>query len=260
MQLNTHIPIDPKLIHLVARKYSPLGYTPQLLQLLQKVYPEGNFESLTKYELHQLLNDFLLNNYDGEQILKYRLFKQYFSNRHIVAAFEIKVNNSRADFLTINGQTCCFEIKTALDNFSKFAKQAADYMLAFEYNYLVIDECHFGKALDLLPECFGLWVFKNGKTKQIKKAQLNMGIDPEIQLSLLTKQELTASFPVEKGDREKVLAVYSNDIINLRFKKILKDRYRSRWEFIVNNQDGILPVDLQFFFNTNILPINIYFH
>ena len=39
----------------------------------------------------------------------------------------------------------------------------ADYMLAFEFNYLVIDEIHIEKAKALLPESFGLWCYKKGK-------------------------------------------------------------------------------------------------
>ncbi len=260
MNTCTNYQIDVSNINEIAKNYNPLNYQVQLVKLLKTIYPTNNFEDLTKYELHRLLNKALLENYNGEQIFKYKLFQQYFAKKNIVAAFEIKVNNSRADFLTINGHTSCFEIKTGLDNMSKFNKQAADYMLAFEYNHLIVDECHLEKAKDLRPAGFGLWLYKNGKNKQIEKADLNDQMNPEIQLQLLTKLELIKSYPEEGGSIKEILKTYKKEIINARFKKTLKDRYRSRWEFLVTNHDSIFPIDLQFFFNTNILPRHIYYH
>lgn len=252
--------IEPKIVQYIAKQYHPLDYSPSLKALIKTAFPNNNLDGVTKYELHGTLNSLIFDNYNGEQLFKYRLFKEYFSHQNVVGAFEIKVNNSRADFLTINGHSSCFEIKTALDNFSKFTKQATDYMKAFEYNYLIIDECHLAKAEEILPDGFGLWIYKNGKIKKIKKAKLNETIDHEIQLKLLTQKELINIFPETDFDRLKILERYSGATINSRFKKALKKRYSKRWKFLVNHHEKIFPVDLQFFFNTNILPINIYYH
>ena len=260
MNTFTNCIIDARVINEIAKNYNPLNYGVELAKHLKTIYPANNFDDLTKFDLHRLLNEVLLENYNGEQIFKYKLFQKYFTQRNIVAAFEIKVNNSRADFLTINGHTSCFEIKTELDNLSKFTKQAADYMLAFEYNYLVVDECHLEKARDLRPRGFGLWLYKNGKNKQIEKADLNDQMNPEIQLQLLTKPELIKSYREETGSIKEILKSHKKEIINARFKKTLKDRYRNRWEFLVTNHDSIFPIDLQFFFNTNISPKHIYYH
>lgn len=252
--------VETKIVQYIAKQYHPLDYSPSLKALIKTAFPENNLEGVTKYELHGRLNSLIFDNYNGEQIFKYCLFKEYFSNQDVVGAFEIKVNNSRADFLTINGHSSCFEIKTALDNFSKFPKQASDYMKAFEYNYLIIDECHLEKAREILPEGFGLWIYKDGKRKKIKKALLNEAIDHETQLALLSKKELLNIFPGENADRFKILERYSKATINSRFKKALKKRYNERWQFLVNHHETIFPIDLQFFFNTNILPCNIYYH
>jgi hypothetical protein len=260
MDVDNNITIDLKIINKIAKSYTPLDYGVRLVELLEKVYPSSTIKGLSKYELHKLLNETLLINFGGEQVFKYKLFQQFYCKANIVAAFEIKVNNSRADFLAINGHTTCFEIKTSLDNFSKFNKQAADYLSAFEYNYLVVDESHFKKAQEVIPNSFGLLVYKNGKNRKEKGAVLNDQINPEVQLELLTKMELLANFPDQLGNKKSILNEFNNQAINLRFKKILKNRYRSRWEFLVNNQGGIFPIDLQFFFNTNILPSDIYYH
>ncbi len=252
--------INERAINLLAKNYSTLNYPVKLITLLKDIFPSKDFELFSKYELHKLLNDTLLQNYSGEEVFKYKLFKCHTNKHNLIAAFEIKVNNSRVDFLTINGHTTSFEIKSELDNLSKLSKQIADYMLAFEYNYLVIAERHIEKAKNLLPESFGLWSYKNGKYKKLKKASLNDKIDPEVQLSLLTKQELGTNFPEVGGELNKILNSFDATKINQLFKKTLKNRYRNRWEFLVANEAQILPIDLQFFFNTNIKPSYIYYY
>ena len=144
----------------------------------------------------------------------------------------MKVNNSRADFVAINGHITCFEIKTGLDNLSKFKKQSEDYISAFEYNNLIIDEKHLAKAEQLIPPGFGLWVYKNGKCIKCKPATLNEELNPEIQLSLLTKNELRSMFPEQREVTEEILKFFTNEEINVRFKKTLKARYHSRWQFL----------------------------
>lgn len=250
--------IDSKSLSYLAKNYNPLDYRSSLASLLLNIYPNTDFTAWNKLKLHELLNETILHYYSGEQIFKYQLFKS-FQDKNVVAAFEIKVNNSRADFITINGHTNSFEIKSNLDNLNKLKKQSSDYILAFEYNYLVIDERHLLNALDLVPPCFGLWSFKGGKKKIYRKAALNLNIDPFIQLSLLTKRELTGFFREVEGDKTEILKNFSDDEINKRFKKSLKSRYLSRWDFIVANQERILPIDIQFFFKTNISPDYIYY-
>lgn len=252
--------VNERAINILAKSYNALDYSIKLAALLKKVFPSSNFDHFSKYELHKLLNDTILQNFHGEEVLKYKLFERYINKRNLIAAFEMKVNNSRIDFLTINSNTTSFEIKSELDNLSKLSKQMADYMLAFEYNYLVIDELHIEKAKDLLPESFGLWSYTKGKYKKLKKALLNNKIDPEVQLNSLTKQELITSFPEYRGVLKDILKSFDTSKINRQFKQVLKNRYRDRWEFLVANEKQILPVDVQFFFNTNIQPNHIYYH
>lgn len=250
--------VNQRAINILAKSYSTLDYSVKLATLLNSVFPLENFDHFSKYELHKLLNDTIYENHNGEEVLKYKLSQYYINKHNLIGAFEIKVNNSRVDFLTINGHTTSFEIKSELDNLSKLRKQMADYMLVFEYNYLVTDERHLGKVKDLLPEKFGLWSYKGGSYKKLKKAELNNKIDSEVQLGLLTKKELLNNFPEFGGVIKNILSSYDAYYINQQFKKALKNRYRSRWEFLTANFERIFPIDLQFFFNTNIQPNYIY--
>jgi hypothetical protein len=259
MMLEMNCPvIDPKVVKEIACKYNPLHFSPALSKLLSLAFPNTDFEEWKKTDLHKLINDVVINNYGGEEVLKYNLFK-YFCSKHVIAAFEIKVNNSRADFLTINGCTSSFEIKSGLDNLNKLKKQASDYILAFEYNYLIIDECHLENALQIVPDSFGIWSFSVAGRKKIHRDAIkNHEIDPEFQLSLLTKKELLQQFKLQKGQHAAILNQCSSEEINEQFKAGLKRRYQTRWHFLVDNRQSILPVDLQFFFNRNIQPKLIY--
>jgi hypothetical protein len=252
--------IDPKVVQTLAKNYHPLLYFPRLSNMLRDIFPERIFENNSKYDLHRLINDTVLENYQGESLLKYKLFQRYFNKKSIVGAYEIPVNKSRADFLAINGSTTSFEIKSVYDNFTKFNKQAADYLQVFEFNYLVVDQIHLEKAINLLPETFGLLTFKKGVFKKIIKSIQSNKIDPESQLNLLSKKELTTWFREEGDNIKQILQNSVPEIINSKFKKILKSRYQSRWDFIIRHYEAILPVDFQFFFNTNVDPKYIYYY
>jgi len=249
---------DVKAINNLAKCYNTLDYYVKLVALLNGIYPGKQFDNFSKHDLHKLLNDVLVLHYRGEEILKYKLAERHLKQRNIIGAFEMKVNNSRVDFLAVNGVSTSYEIKSELDNLSKVSKQMTDYMLAFEYNYLVIDEKHVEKAKNLMPKSFGLWCYKNGKYRTLQKAKLNKKIDPEMQLRLLTKKELIACYPDEQGKIKKILNTYKASRINYLFKQTLKDRYGERWKFLMSNKENIFPIDIQFFFNTNIQPDQIY--
>lgn len=243
----------------VAKKYTTLLYPHTLSVLLKKLYPEKDFSKYKKYTLHKLINEALINHYKGEEILKYALFKEFLSKK-VTAGFELKVNNSRADFLTINGNTTSFEIKSSRDNLDRLKKQSTDYLNVFEYNYVVTDYKHLSGVETKIPDSFGIWTFDDGKKKQHRQAALNGRIKPEQQLKLLTKKELAFGFEDCSGVSKKIIKTLSNEEINRRFKVILKSRFKQRWSFLVDHSNSILPLDVQFFFNTNVNPRHIYYH
>jgi hypothetical protein len=258
MDVATYSNLNETLVKLLVKKYNPLDYSEKLTELLTLVYPDLNFQDWQKSRLHELVNNVVIKKHNGELVLKYYLF-QHFYKKNVTAAFEIKVNNSRVDFLTINGTSKSFEIKSGLDNLSKLKKQSADYLLVFDYNYLVVDEKHLENALEMVPQCFGIWTFSKGAKRIIhRNALLNIKIDPEAQLRLLTKRELYQQFK-EKKDISNILRDFNINEINYHFKSALKKRYQRRWDFIIEHRKSILPIDLQFFFNRNIEPAIIYY-
>lgn len=245
-------------IRYLAKNYNTLEYSQVLRSLLRTVFNDIDFSCYSKIMLHQHLNDSLITNYAGEVALKYQLFRRA-ARKNLVAAFEIKVQNSRVDFLTLNGVSASFEIKSELDNLDKLINQANNYVKVFEYNYAVIDSRHKKNALKMLPQSYGILCF-NGDNRIIERnASPNTNIDPNAQLNMLTKKELCAAFDGFNSPSE-IKNRFTDDTINSRFKETLKSRYRNRWSFLVQHRDDILPIDLQFFFNRNIEPSLIYNH
>lgn len=251
-----HIPHER--ISFLAKNYNILEYSQSLRSLLTNIFNDIDFSCYSKVMLHQHLNDSLITHYNGEISLKYQLFRRAVRKK-LVAAFETKVQDSRVDFLTLNGVSTSFEIKSKLDNLDKLAKQVANYAKVFEYNYLVIDACHKKSALQILPSSFGILRFAEGKRIVERQACPNQAIDPDAQLNMLTKKELITTFD-GFNSRSEIRNRFSNQTINDQFKMALKSRYESRWNFMVKYRNEIFPIDLQFFFNRNIEPGLIYNH
>ena len=59
-------------------------------------------------------------------------------------------------------------------------------------------------------------------------------------------------------DIELIVERSSKEEINANLKAALKKRYSARWTFVQSNWGRIFPIDVQFFFNTNIRPELIY--
>jgi len=247
--------IDPKLVKEIVKSYKPLDYTPKLRELLSVIYPKRNLDNFCKLDLHKEINDLIIDGYEGEQVLKYMLFKA-FQHEKLVAAYEIKVKNSRVDFLTINDHTTSFEIKSNLDNLDKLAKQSADYLTAFEFNNIVVHERHLSRCINIIPKSFGIITVDKVKHHIVRKPVFNKCLHAETQLGLLSKKELVKYHG--STDMSVIMDNVAADKINDLFKLALKDRYRTRWDFIVENSDDIMPIDLQFFFNKTIKPVFIY--
>jgi len=244
-------------VNSLARSYHALAHHQQLRSLLTTVYPGNDFSGLNKRNLHELINNTLLKSYAGEEILKYLLIREFF-NKKVTAAYELRVNSSRIDFLTINGYTKSYEIKSNLDNLRKLTKQMSDYMKVFEYNYVVIDEKHLSSALSIAPENYGVWVYKDKKKEVVRDAQLNTQLDPALQLNLFTKKELGTFFKGYQECRERITLDFTPAAINQTFKSMLKRRYEEKWSFVKAHRKTILPIDFHFFYHNNISPDLIY--
>jgi len=239
----------------LARSYNTLSYTNQLRDLLAAFYQTDRYKNFNKFELAKTVNDAVFKNYDGEQILKYRLAKDFITKKY-VAAFEVKAKTSRTDFLVINGDTKSFEVKSKIDTLNRLKKQVEDYGDVFEYNTVVIDKTHLEKVIELIPDYYGVWYYEKSKKVIYREAKYSPKINAKEQLTLMNKKELQKYFG--STNNEQILKNCNATQINVTLKQALKDRYDKRWSFVQTNWNSILPIDLQFFFNTNVKPEIIY--
>lgn len=239
----------------LAKSYNAFSYENQLKELLFNFLKTEKYNNLNKFQLAKTINDIVFKHYNGEQILKYKLANE-FRKKDYIAAFEVRVKSSRTDFLVINGETKSFEVKSKIDTLSRLKKQIDDYGDVFEFNNVVIDEIHLKKVLNLIPEHYGIWFYEGNKKIIYKEAQYSPNISPREQITLLNKKELSKAFCITSIDG--ILERFDPDLINLIVKTSLKQRYSERWQFVLNNWNNILPIDIQFFFNTNLQPSLIY--
>lgn len=240
----------------LARSYNILDNYTTLKNLAQAYFLGSSFDGYSKRDLHHYINQELLKNYEGEETLKFALTR-YFKAKNVIAAFEVSLLGSRADFIAINGDSKSFEIKSNLDSLVRIEKQANDYSKIFEYNYVVVGERHLHKIKDILPDHYGIWMLNNRNSiKKFSNASISPYLDEFEQLKLFTKKELRKNF--NTVDIPKILKENSAFEINLILKKVLKMRYQKRWNFLITNYDEILPMNMQFFFSKNLNPSVIY--
>jgi hypothetical protein len=249
--------LSTESVNSLARSYHAMSHSSALRSLLSTVCPDIDINALKKRNLHEIINRILLKSYKGEEILKYFLIREFLS-KQVTAAFELKVNTSRVDFLTINGHTSSFEIKSELDNLKKLVKQVNDYVRTFEYNYIVIDKKHLPTAISVVPDNYGVWVYEGSKKEIVREATKNTCLNPSAQVQLFTKKELKYFFNGYQDRRESIVEEFSEEHINEVFKRMLKMRYTQKWAFIKAHRGSILPVDFHFFFHNNISPNLIY--
>jgi hypothetical protein len=240
----------------LAKNYNILDTKHSIKKMLNSTINDLYIENHSKRELHILINDLLLKNYPGEETIKYALTK-HFINKNVVAAYEVNTLTSRADFISINGSSHSFEIKSDIDTLYKICKQTNDYSKVYEYNNVVAGPKHLIKISQLIPKHVGIWTITSRKNlKRIRPAKKSPFLSSTDQLKLLTKKELNSFY--NSNDHFEILDKLSDFQINQIFKKCLKARYKNRWTFLKENNSDILPYNYQFFFNSNLNPEIIY--
>ena len=93
----------------------------------------------------------LLNNYyRNDFFVRYSFFNSVLSKKQAVSFFELPLNDSRADVVSVNGKSTAFEIKTDYDSFDRLLKQITDYSSVFEY----VHDCQ------CIVRLLGIWIFQ----------------------------------------------------------------------------------------------------
>lgn len=221
---------------------------------------------------HDVVNDMIMNFYPGEKTVKYHFSKQYFDRENDILGFEIAVKSSRLDIVRVNTKSYAYEIKTELDSLSKLEKQVFDYSLVFEHVIVVVHPSHISKVKQLIPDHVGIITYQkvNGvySFRTDKTSTRSPYLDYKEQVNSLNSKEL--EFVLRKAGKKNIpnsrkhreLSVFdkiNENKINTLFKAALRERFRTRWSFILDNKEAINPVDVQAFFISQANPYWVYY-
>jgi len=238
----------------------------QLQYYLSKT-PKEDILALRETQLsNQVINDLILKFYPCERVVKYHLIKYLRALRNQIVAFEMSVGNSRIDLCRINGHSYAYEIKTAYDTFDRLETQMKDYTETFEKVYLVIPLERKEDAALHIPDNCGIITYRAKPNGELcfyyyRKAKINScniqkcaNSLSSADLSVLLKLLNYKNFPSLREKKLEILSRCCKKDFWSAYKKLLRHKYASRWEFLVRHFDEILPVDIQNFFSTSLDP------
>lgn len=222
--------------------------------------PQSIHPILDKYKCEEpyALIDYLIMKYGrGERVVKYHLAKKFFAENNVSCFFEYNVLGSRLDFGRINGFTYAYEIKTELDTLDRLEGQLENYSKVFDYIYVVVNEQHLKKIRKIINNKIGIMTYSiDGYDTEIiehRPAKRNRSIQKKELIKLFNGTELS-NFLIEKGfvpqknieaRRKFVNRCASKDDLFEFFRRTLKIKYLTNWEFLKANSDRILPSDYQ---------------
>jgi len=117
--------------------------------------------------------------YRTEYVYKNELISRIVFGRHsprtASAVLELRMGDSCADVVILNGTSTVYEIKTDLDQFSRLEGQLWDYSSRAEHVNVVVSEGRASVACDRSPKHVGILALrKNGSISTIREAESNI--------------------------------------------------------------------------------------
>lgn len=185
---------SPPFIKLILKN----DYREKLFEILEtsgfikNINPE-----ITLQNLYEQAYKSLLKNYRCEYIYKNAIANKILLGRHSINTStlisELRVNNSKADVVILNGTSCVYEIKTELDSLNRLPSQLNDYRQMFDKIYIVTHE-KFLKNLDgIIDDRIGLICLSKDYCLSEKRAAISnkINVDPKCIFNSLRRQEYT---------------------------------------------------------------------
>lgn len=161
------------------------------------ISPCCRVRTLTNREIMDKIGALLRHKYRNEYYYRNALLQHYcmWQNRpkkNVMALSQMKISDSRADFVFVNGEGVVYEIKTEQDNFLRLESQILDYYKAFEYVNVVVGESRLGDLRDKLNRTpVGIIrIDKGGNLIEEKKAVRHSDwLDPNVIFGMLRRVE-----------------------------------------------------------------------
>lgn len=118
------------------------------------------------------------------------------STAEAIYEFWVPRSHERADVAVIDGGIDGFEIKTERDTLKRLPRQAEAYTRIFDRCHVVLAHRHLDKAMEMLPAWWGVLVIgidSEPSFTLVREAGTNNGVDPEILVRLLWRDEVHAA-------------------------------------------------------------------
>lgn len=153
--------------------------------------PESKNNGEIISEIYKVMADDYRNEYFYKNTLLNKLLLEKHNPENTTALTEIPINNSKADFVLINGKGIVYEIKTDLDNFERLDAQISDYYQAFSHVCVVISPKSIEKTCRLIAETTGILVLNKDTSIDTIREPLETTdkIDPYVMFKVLHKRE-----------------------------------------------------------------------
>lgn len=124
---------------------------------------------------------------------------------------------ARPDLIAIYSYSHCYEIKGDHDQIHRIVRQFTHYQSSFKKNTLITTQRHLKKALELLPQFWGIILAINDnetiKFKYVRKSSHNPFYRKDIASKILWKAEMQSL--LESKDISFRLASTRNELIDL---------------------------------------------
>jgi hypothetical protein len=139
-----------------------------------------------------------MNDADVRRALKRELFLRHAADPHTVIIEELGIlhGSARVDLAVVNGTLHGYELKSDRDDLQRLPKQVAAYATVFDLVTLVAGERHLRRALDLIPNWWGIKVARNEFGRaffcDLKLPIANPSTDPMSVVRLLWRDEALA--------------------------------------------------------------------
>lgn len=159
----------------------------------------AKIEAKDSLEAYENFYGILSKKYKNEYYYKNKLLNTLIISKNKLkttkVVTEFCINESVADFITINGDIVIYEIKTEFDNLNRIINQISDYYKISPLVNVVVSNTHLKEICHLFLNSYvGIYTLgKRGSLKQIKKCFANtQELDNDSMFDILRKEEYEA--------------------------------------------------------------------
>ncbi len=198
-----------------------------------------------------------MNDFEIRTNIHNKILYRHHKNAKTLVVDEFGLNNGdcRADIAVINGHLCGFEIKSNKDNLNRLERQVSFYDAVFDYSTIIVEENHYKKINEYVPDWWGILLCEKGKRgavnfNTVRKSQKNLTSNPDFIVKLLWRDEIIGILQ-KKGVSEKVLkqpkyklydlvvSVSSKEELNKFVRMSLKERKNWRCHKPLSQYDDL---------------------